>query len=192
MLPRAIAMVLVVGLATATGATLGPAQAADDNLIDVPEASGAEMDSDDIIRMLSPRTRGLRVHSTPEAEEPSPEEGLGQLSASFDSILFAFDSARILPQSMATLNQIGRALSSDELKTYRFGVYGHTDASGRETYNADLSQRRAEAVRSYLVENFGIAPSRLQARGFGEQRLKDPAAPNSPANRRVELVNLDS
>jgi len=192
MLPRVIAMVLVVGLATVTGATPGPAQAADDNLIDIPDASGAEMDSDDIIRMLSPRTRGLKVHSAPEETEPSPEEGLGQLSASFDSILFAFDSARILPQSMATLNQIGRALSSDELKTYRFGVYGHTDASGQEVYNANLSQRRAEAVRAYLVENFGISPSRLQARGFGEQRLKEPAAPNSPANRRVELVNLDS
>lgn len=190
MKPRAMTLALIVGLGTAMTAAPVPALA-DDDLIEVPGVSDAEMNSDEIIRMLSPQTRGLRVRTT-EEEKPSQEEDLGQLSASFDSILFEFDSAQILSQSLPTLNQIGRALTSEELKSYRFGVYGHTDASGAETYNANLSQRRAEAVRAYLVENFGISPSRLQARGFGEQRLKEPAAPNSPANRRVELVNLDS
>jgi outer membrane protein OmpA-like peptidoglycan-associated protein len=190
MKPRAMTLALIIGLGTAMTTAPVPALAGDD-LIDVPDVSGAEMNSDEIIQMLSPQTRGLRVRTT-EEEKPSQEEDLSQLSASFDSILFEFDSAQILPQSLPTLDQIGRALTSEELKSYRFGVYGHTDASGAETYNANLSQQRAEAVRRYLMDNFGIESSRLQARGFGEQRLKDPAMPDSPANRRVELVNLDS
>jgi len=160
--------------------------------IAIPDISGAEMNSDEIIQMLSPQGRGIRLHAGSEEAEPSREEGMGQLSASFDSILFELNSTEILPGAIPTLNAIGKALSSDALQQYRFGVYGHTDASGESFYNDDLSERRAMAVRDYLVRTFGIDPARLQARGFGEQRLKDPAHPRSSANRRVELVNLDS
>jgi outer membrane protein OmpA-like peptidoglycan-associated protein len=161
--------------------------------IAIPNVTGAERNSDEIIEMLSPRQRGIRLHAgEEEAPMPSREEGMGQLSASFDSILFELNSAQILPGAIPTLNAIGQALSSQELAAYRFGVYGHTDASGEAAYNDDLSQRRALAVRTYLIDKFGIEPSRLQARGFGETRLKDPSNPRSSANRRVELVNLDS
>jgi OOP family OmpA-OmpF porin len=67
-------------------------------------------------------------------------------------------------------------------------VDGHTDSRGSDAHNLDLSQRRAAAVRQYLVGH-GIAPERLEAQGFGESK---PVADNDTAhgmalNRRVEL-----
>ncbi|RMF59783.1 MAG: OmpA family protein, partial [Bacteroidetes bacterium] len=66
---------------------------------------------------------------------------------------------------------------------------GHTDSTGPDDYNLRLSQARAEAVRAYLIERFGIAPERLVARGYGESQ---PIADNVTAtgrtlNRRVEF-----
>ena len=74
----------------------------------------------------------------------------------------------------------------------RIGVDGHTDSDGSESYNQDLSIRRAASVRDFLVSNGGLDPNRFQVRGFGESR---PAAPNDSAenkriNRRVELSIL--
>ncbi len=68
-------------------------------------------------------------------------------------------------------------------------IAGHTDSTGSAAYNQDLSRRRAESVRNYLIEKFGIDGSRLHARGFGETA---PIASNNTAegrqrNRRVEL-----
>jgi len=68
-------------------------------------------------------------------------------------------------------------------------VEGHTDAKGSETYNLDLSARRAEAVRSYLVSQ-GVDQSRVSSQGLGFAR---PIADNKSAegranNRRVEIV----
>jgi len=71
---------------------------------------------------------------------------------------------------------------------YILSIEGHTDSQGSETSNLDLSQRRAEAVRLYLVNN-GVAASRMTATGYGESM---PVADNNtPAgralNRRVEF-----
>lgn len=188
-----VCLTLGLSAAVAFGAAPAAAQTEPENPgIAIPDITGAERSSDEIIEMLSPQGRGIRLHAGDEQPEPSTEENMGQLSASFDSILFELNSAEILPGAMPTLNAIGKALTSEELSAYRFGVFGHTDASGESFYNDDLSQRRALAVRDYLLSNFDIDPARLDARGFGEQRLKDPANPRSAANRRVELVNLDS
>jgi flagellar motor protein MotB len=51
---------------------------------------------------------------------------------------------------------------------------------------------RADAVRRYLIANFGIAENRLVARGFGSQRLKNPQQPLADENRRVQIVNLSA
>lgn len=193
---RGLMIGAAAGLALTLAAAPAMAQSGQDSDpgIDIPQVNGAEMSSEEIIQRLSPKTRGIRVHAggddAPAAA--SDEEGLGQLSASFGSILFARNSAEIMAEAIPTLNEIGQALVSEELKSYRFGVQGHTDAAGENWYNKDLSQRRAEAVRNYLTDNFGIEPSRLKAEGLGESHLKDPTAPYSQTNRRVELVNFDS
>lgn len=106
-------------------------------------------------------------------------------------ILFDVDSADIRPESDATLDAIGATL--EEHPELRLSIEGHTDSDGEEAANLDLSERRAAAVRSYLLENFEVDPSRLEAKGFGET---SPVASNDTPegkqrNRRVELLRLE-
>jgi len=79
------------------------------------------------------------------------------------------------------------------LKGYTIAVYGYTDDSGTQTYNLQLSQRRAEAVRDFLVQT-GISPTIMSTKGFGKS---DPRVPGDSeqaraANRRVEIGLVDS
>lgn len=106
-------------------------------------------------------------------------------------ILFATNSDRIRPESTPTLEEIGTMLKQhDDL---RITIEGHTDSDGEEAYNQDLSERRAASVKRFIVERYGIEPSRLETAGFGESR---PVADNSTPegkqqNRRVELVKIN-
>ena len=105
-------------------------------------------------------------------------------------IVFEFNSTEIREESLANLDALGSALSNDALAGAQIMLNGHTDAKGSETYNLELSQKRAESVRSRLISEYGIAADRLIAIGFGEERLKDPNAPGSVVNRRVEVINI--
>ena len=93
--------------------------------------------------------------------------------------------------SSAVLDIVGDVL--ERHADLRLEIGGHADSVGPEDYNLDLSQRRAEAVRTYLVQHFKIDPDRLTAAGFGESR---PIATNAnptgrTLNRRVEFVVTD-
>jgi OmpA-OmpF porin, OOP family len=98
---------------------------------------------------------------------------------------FELNSATLTPDARAKLNEFVKALNDERLKAHRFIVEGHTDASGPDTYNDRLSERRAESVTSFLLEN-GIEPSRIEAIGLGKKqpRTEDPF---DPVNRRVEM-----
>jgi fibro-slime domain-containing protein len=105
-------------------------------------------------------------------------------------IHFAFDKADITKDSTAVLAQVAKVLRADP--SLRLRIEGHTDATGDAGYNRDLSQRRADAVKSYLVDRFAISAGRLTTQGFGPDR---PIATNATSqgrfkNRRVELVRL--
>lgn len=105
-------------------------------------------------------------------------------------VYFDTGSDRLRPESHATLSQVGQMLS--EHPDLRLSVEGHTDSQGDDNYNLDLSEKRAAAVRSYLVQEFGIESGRLSSRGLGETQ---PVASNDTAegrqlNRRVELVRI--
>ncbi|WP_144007005.1 OmpA family protein, partial [Pelomonas sp. KK5] len=63
---------------------------------------------------------------------------------------------------------------------------GHADASGNAVANRELSQRRAEAARQYMVDK-GVAPGLLDAVGVGADRPKAGLSPQAPENRRVEI-----
>ncbi len=67
---------------------------------------------------------------------------------------------------------------------------GYTDAAGGEAYNQDLSERRADSIKRYLTDKFGIAGSDLVTVGYGKTKLKDPNQPMAEANRRVQVVNM--
>ena len=115
-------------------------------------------------------------------------DALGASSVALD-IPFELNSSALRPAATAQLRQLAAALQSESLTPYRFLIAGHTDASGDADYNRRLSGRRAETVRRSLIDA-GIDPKRLDARGFGEDELLDPANPRSGANRRVEIRNL--
>jgi outer membrane protein OmpA-like peptidoglycan-associated protein len=107
------------------------------------------------------------------------------------SIRFDFDKANIKPEYRDILNRIAGILMT--LKGYTVAVYGYTDDIGTQTYNLQLSQRRAEAVRDFLVQA-GISPTIMSAKGFGKS---DPRVPGDSeqaraANRRVEIGIVDS
>jgi len=104
-------------------------------------------------------------------------------------ILFAFDSAEILPEALPSLNELGKALSDPTLKGASILIAGHTDAKGSADYNLALSQRRAESVKVFLVKTYHIDDGRLAVIGFGEEQLKNKDDPLADENRRVQIVN---
>lgn len=106
------------------------------------------------------------------------------------TIYFDYNSAKITSKSIPTLVKLGQALMHKDLKGGTFLVGGHTDARGSDDYNLTLSQRRALAVKSFLIESFNITNDKLVAIGFGEEELKDVDFPDSGLNRRVQVTNL--
>ena len=134
-------------------------------------------------------TRGLRIDQRKKLDEIVKKQDLPSIDI---TINFDFDSDRIRPESVADVDELGKALSSDALSASRIVLNGHTDAKGSNEYNQNLSERRAASVRGYLIERFKIDPNRLVAVGFGEERLKNAADPESEENRRVEIINLTS
>ena len=116
------------------------------------------------------------------------QEQRGMVITLSGSVLFASDKAELLPAAQQRLSDVARALKEGNPEA-TIVVEGHTDAKGSETYNLDLSARRAEAVRRYLVSQ-GVPEQRVQAQGLGFAR---PVANNKTAegranNRRVEIV----
>ena len=107
-------------------------------------------------------------------------------------ILFAFDSAEILPEARPALDELGKALSDPKLTGGTFLIAGHTDAKGSDAYNLGLSQRRAASVKAFLVETYHVDGGRLSVIGFGEEQLKNKEDPLADENRRVQIVNTGS
>jgi outer membrane protein OmpA-like peptidoglycan-associated protein len=105
-------------------------------------------------------------------------------------ITFDYNSAEISAKSMPSVQALGKALTSSDLKGSTFVVAGHTDAAGSEAYNQDLSERRADSIKRYLTDKYGIAGADLVTVGYGESKLKDPGQPLAEANRRVQVVNM--
>lgn len=102
-------------------------------------------------------------------------------------VFFDYNKDSIRPESFAVLDDVLYLLKSHP-EILRVEVAGHTDADGSDRYNLDLSQRRVESVRRYLIEH-GVGGERLVAQGYGEAR---PIAPNTTEdgkarNRRVEF-----
>lgn len=105
-------------------------------------------------------------------------------------IVFEFNSTVLTAESRTILDRVGTVLTSPGAERLRFQIIGHTDAAGNDTYNQILSERRARAVREYLVRTFGIRPEKVEALGRGESELLVPDQPLASENRRVEIVNL--
>jgi len=167
----------------------------------VPADPGSEVEVVDDL----PQTRladGASVRDT--SVEVRVAELLGQLSTRGSSggetvvvlaeqILFDFDEAELREESAPTLQQVVELLSLSEDPAV--AVVGHTDGQGSPAYNQDLSERRAQAVVSALVE-LGADPGRLQPQGRGQtEPVAEETRPDGSddpegraANRRVEVL----
>ena len=106
------------------------------------------------------------------------------------SIRFDFDKSEIKPEYRDVLNRIAGVLMT--LKGYSIAVYGYTDDVGSQAYNLNLSKRRAQAVRDFLLQA-GI-PKIITTQGFGKSdpRVHDGTPQARAANRRVEIGLVDS
>jgi outer membrane protein OmpA-like peptidoglycan-associated protein len=87
---------------------------------------------------------------------------------------------------------LGRALSRAELKGSTFIVAGHTDAAGGDAYDQDLSERRADSIKRFLMQNYGMAGADLVTVGYGKSKLKDPSRPLAEVNRRGQVVDMEN
>jgi OOP family OmpA-OmpF porin len=132
------------------------------------------------------QTRALRPGAAAMATAPAPAPVAAKPASINMKINFDYNSAAIAGSSERTMATLAKALASPQLQNRNFTVIGHTDASGSAAYNKALSDRRAAAVRRYLIDN-GVAASRLRAMGKGESQLLNTEEPDSGENRRVEI-----
>ena len=170
---------------------------------------------------LQPTTRGIRPASpggaAPTAETPATAPTAARASAvgaaavapavppvsaapapqaaapSIDlTVQFQSGSAELTPDAMRALDQLGKALSSEALSAFRFRIEGHTDTTGSRSVNMTLSQARAAKVSEYLQGRYGVAGTRLEPVGRGQEALKvaTPDQTPEPRNRRVQVVNI--
>ena len=154
------------------------------------QPADAKTSSDQIIQQLTPpagtpplRFRGLHLlTSQPAATAQMPAIGL--------DIRFKVNSAELTEDAKAQVKQLAEAMQSEQLSKYHFLVEGHTDSSGRPDSNMNLSKRRAEAVKDYLVTAYGVPRNRLEAIGRGQTMPINASDPANPANRRVQVVNI--
>jgi outer membrane protein OmpA-like peptidoglycan-associated protein len=148
-----------------------------------PEAVAAE---DRFVKTI--RNRATRSLSSAEREEIAT---ITKDKPNIDlEINFDYNSANISKKSLSSVQALGQALTNADLKGSTFIVAGHTDAVGGDTYNQDLSERRADSIKRYLTDKFGIAGSDLVTVGYGKTKLKDPGHPTADVNRRVQVVNM--
>jgi outer membrane protein OmpA-like peptidoglycan-associated protein len=181
--------------------------------------AGEVVSADQISKALQPKplTRGLsagqqQIDTATQAKETrfvdglrnrktrslslSEREEIAQIASSKPKIdleiRFDYNSAEISKDSTQAVQELGKALSQASLKGSTFVVAGHTDAVGGDEYNQSLSERRADTIKRYLTEKYGINGSDLVTVGYGETKPKDANAPMDPANRRVQVVNMET
>jgi outer membrane protein OmpA-like peptidoglycan-associated protein len=133
------------------------------------------------------QTRSLSIGEREQIAELAASKPKIDLEIQFD-----YNSANIAKTSEASVQALGKALSDPALKGSTFVVAGHTDAIGSDPFNQDLSERRADTIKKYLVQNYGVDGGDLVTVGYGKTKLKDTANGADPINRRVQVVNMET
>lgn len=144
--------------------------------------TGAVVAADDVV--ASPvEGATMTSNNVPVQAVSMPEDSQINLRISFD-----YDSAALRPGEQAKLQPMCEAMQTSDVQVLR--VVGHTDSSGSDDYNQQLSQLRAEEVARHLVNVCNIDPSRLQTMGLGERLPLNKENPQADENRRVEFQAL--
>ena len=112
----------------------------------------------------------------------------GDIVLTLPGMAFGVNAYQIAPEYRPTLEKVARTIAAHP--DAQITIEGHTDDSGEASYNLELSQKRADAVMIYLVQELGINPSGLSAVGYGEERpiVPNDTIDNRQKNRRIEIV----
>ncbi|HXW27268.1 MAG TPA: OmpA family protein [Xanthobacteraceae bacterium] len=147
----------------------------------------AEQNAKDLrfIQSISSRSRSLTDPERDEVATVAATKPNTEIEINFD-----YNSDTLNQRAIPMVTQLGQALTDPELKGGVFLVGGYTDAKGGDEFNLKLSQRRAEAVKRYLISKFGLREEDLVAVGFGKTKLKNPNDPFGAENRRVQIANM--
>ena len=158
-----------------------------------PAAPAQEPQPSAAVQSVPPPTT-LGAVSVPQPQPPAaPSPAVARAAPSVNlSVQFRTNSAELTPAALRTLDELGRALSSQDLAGFRFRIEGHTDTVGSRDANRALSERRAAAVVDYLAGKFNLDRGRMQPVGMGEDSplVPTPSQTPEPRNRRVQVVNL--
>jgi outer membrane protein OmpA-like peptidoglycan-associated protein len=146
--------------------------------VSMSATAGQLVTSDDLITQLTPKgERGLA--------------SVGIVGPTIDlTIQFEFNSAKLTTAARQQLDNVGTALSSQQLESFNFLLVGHTDSIGSNSYNLSLSEKRAASARAYLADKYGLGDARLYSLGMGENTLLYLDDPENGDNRRVEVRNI--
>ena len=183
-------------------------------LIAVPPAAAQDVTEAQILKALTPpKTRSLSL-GAPAKAMPGPDDAFinsvrnkdthaltTEERSKLDSVAadkpaidltmeFDLNSDMLRGDALVTAHRLGKALSSPDLKGQTFVIAGHTDATGADALNQSLSERRADAVKRFLVRTYQIPAETLIGVGYGKSHLKDASAPTAKENRRVQAVNM--
>jgi outer membrane protein OmpA-like peptidoglycan-associated protein len=109
-------------------------------------------------------------------------------SVNLPTVTFEFNSATLTEQGKRQLDELAAALAEGRLSERTVQIKGHTDSIGSDGYNMALSDRRAAAARSYLVEVHQLGPEQLEAIGYGETEPLPDRPTTAAGQRRVEVV----
>ena len=140
--------------------------------------------------LASVRDRKTRSLSLGEREEIA---SIASTKPNIDlEINFDYNSAEMSKASLQAAQELGKALSNPSLRGSTFVVAGHTDGIGGDAFNQDLSERRADTIKNYLMQKFGIDGSDLVTVGYGKTKLKDAQDPTDAINRRVQVINTEA
>jgi outer membrane protein OmpA-like peptidoglycan-associated protein len=161
-----------------------------------PATAGDVVSSQQILDALTakqtapPLVDRLKLTRSPTFDDRDYAVASAQSTPHIDlEVTFGFDSAEITIEAEGQIRELGNALSDPALKGATIAINGHTDGKGSDAFNKRLSERRAQAIKTYLVDNFGLSASNLRAVGYGKSRLKNTSDPFAAENRRVEVVN---
>jgi len=173
------------GVGAGVGAVLGQAIGRDTESTVLGAGIGAALGGlagNQVGAYMDRQERDLR-NAIAQSEAASIRRDQDVLTATFKGeAFFEHDSATLLPGASTEMNRVAEVLR--KYNQTRIEVAGHTDSTGPEEYNRQLSQRRAEAVKNALVQR-GVDPARVTTVGYGESQ---PISSNHAMNRRVEII----
>jgi outer membrane protein OmpA-like peptidoglycan-associated protein len=174
------------------GLLIGAGALCASSVVTLPAMAQTDGNLTRMLRELAPQDRPGAARRPPQRRQLRMRSG-GSVVVDYSrkvdvTVFFDLNSAGIRPDGRMTLLGIGRALNNPLLLDQSFLIAGHTSADGDYDFNVALSHDRANSVRDWLIAYADIAPGRLQANGFGPDLLRNPRVPESPVNRRVEII----